>query len=128
MPRPIWLRAFIAVWSLWLQGAILDPGSFDPCPEHAHHAVAAQIAGHASHMAHASHEHGAPGDHKAHTCTCLGACCCAPAAPLPATGIEAPLAVVAETTEPRHSPVRAIVALRPHTLPFANGPPSGLTA
>ena len=122
MPRPGWLRAFIAIWSLWLQGAILDPGSFDQCPEHGHHA--AQLVGHANHAAHAGHEHGTPADHKAHTCTCLGACCCAPAAALPATGAAIPVAVVAEVAETRHAVVDAIVALRPHALPFANGPPN----
>src|SRR5690242_9844672 len=97
MPRPIWLRAFIAVWSLWLQGAILDPGSFDQCPEHGHHA--AQVVGHSSHAAHAAHaahEHGAPADHKAHTCTCLGAGCCAPLAALPTTGVHAVVAFITE--------------------------------
>ena len=120
MRRPVWLRAFIAVWSLWLQSAILDPGSFDACPEHGRHA--AQVVPHNGHSARAGHEHGTPADHKSHSCTCLGACCCAPAA-LPASGVQAPEAVVAVLSERRVVAVDAFVASRPHALPFANGPP-----
>jgi hypothetical protein len=121
MLRPAWLRALAAVWAIWLQAALLDPGSFDHCPEHGHHAVATQMAEHAEH---ASHDHGAPADHHGqHSCTCLGACCCAPAVLVPATSVDLPPVVTVAQTATPYAEVRVVAAARPHSLPFANGPP-----
>jgi hypothetical protein len=122
MRRPVWLRAIAAVWAIWLQAALLDPGSFDPCPEHGHHAVA-QTAGHA---AHAAHQHGSPASdrHGKHACNCLGACCCAAPVAVPATTVDAPVVATVDVPPERATEIRVVVALRPHSLPFANGPPS----
>src|SRR5262252_9122126 len=99
MRRPVWLRALAAVWAIWLQAALLHPGSFDHCPEHGNRAVPMQAA---EHSAHASHEHGTPADHHGqHSCTCLGACCCAPSVVVPATTAGLPPEVtVAQAATP----------------------------
>jgi hypothetical protein len=85
----------------------------------------------ASHMAHAAHQHGAPADHHGqHACTCLGACCCAPAVAVPATHVDAPVVATVEQAPAPDTDVRVVAAPRPYSLPFANGPPapSALTA
>jgi hypothetical protein len=122
-PSPVWLRALAAVWAIWLQAALLDPGSFDHCPEHGHRAAPTQIADHMAHLGHG--DHGTPADrHGQHSCTCLGACCCAPAVAIATPSIDVPLVV----TVVRHIVPRAVdrvaPAFRPHSLPFANGPPA----
>ena len=125
MRRPVWLRALAAVWAIWLQAALLDPGSFDPCPEHGNHAAATQPATHSAHTAHASHGHGTPaGHHGQHSCTCLGACCCAPSVAILATAFDAPRVVTVAQVKPAHADFRVVAAARPHSLPFANGPPA----
>ncbi len=123
MRRTPWLRALAAVWAVWLQIALLDPGAFDSCPEHAHHAVAAQLA---SHMAHsASHQHGAPMDHHgAHQCTCLGACCCAPVIAAPASRVDLPIVATLDQAPAQHDDDGIIAVRRAYSLPFSNGPPS----
>jgi hypothetical protein len=124
MRRPVWLRAVAAVWAIWLQAALLDPGSFDPCPEHGNHAAATQMADHSAHAAHASHGHGSPANgHGQHSCTCLGACCCAPSVAVVSPRIDAPRVVTVAQASPAYRDVRVVVATRPHSLPFANGPP-----
>jgi hypothetical protein len=123
MRRPAWLRAFAAVWAIWLQAALLAPASFDHCPEHGSHAAAMHVADHAGHAM--AHDHGAPADqHGKHACTCLGACCCAAPVAVPATSVEAPLVASLEAAPISLSDVSIVPALRPHSLPFANGPPT----
>ena len=125
MYRPAWLRAFVTLWAIWLQAALLDPGSFDRCPEHARYATAGQPVAHAGHAAHASHEHGAPTEHHGqHACTCLGACCCAAPVALPATNVESPVITTVDHAPIRVADVAVVPAIRPHSLPFANGPPN----
>ena len=123
MRRPAWLRAFAAVWAVWLQAALLAPASFDHCPEHGSHAVQLHVADHAGH--HMAHDHGAPADqHGKHACTCLGACCCAPPVAVPSIRIDAPLVASVDAAPIGIVDVSVVPALRPHSLPFANGPPS----
>ena len=118
------LRAVLALWSVWLQFAILDPGSFDPCPEHSHHAAAAPAMDHGSHAAHAHHSHGKPSDHTAHKCSCLGACCCTPSLVPASHAAPVPTPAVVAVAAPRYVVSPAFVARAPHALPFANGPPA----
>lgn len=122
MRRPAWLRVFTAVWAIWLQAALLDPGSFDPCPEHSRHAVATAQAAE-MHMAHGAHQHGAPGDKHAHTCNCLGACCCAPAVAVPASHIDVPIVATLDQAPAQHDDDGIIAVRRAYSLPFSNGPP-----
>jgi len=124
MRRPVWLRALAAVWAIWLQAALLSPASFDHCPEHGSHAAAMHAADHAGHTAHLVHDHGAPADqHGKHACTCLGACCCAVPVAVAATRIDVPAFATVDVAPIRDPDARVAVALRPHSLPFANGPP-----
>jgi hypothetical protein len=124
MRRPAWLRAFAAVWAIWLQAALLAPASFDHCPEHGSHAAATHAADHAGHAAHLGHDHGAPSDqHSKHACTCLGACCCAVPVAVVANHIDVPALRTVNAAPIRNDDARVAVALRPHSLPFANGPP-----
>jgi hypothetical protein len=124
MRRPAWLRAFAAVWAIWLQAALLAPASFDHCPEHGSHAVQMHMADHAGHAM--AHGHGAPADQHGskHACTCLGACCCAVPVAVVATRIDVPALATVDAAPIRDHDSRVAVALRPHSLPFANGPPS----
>jgi hypothetical protein len=126
MRRPAWLRALAAVWAIWLQAALLAPASFDHCPEHGSHAAQMHAADHLGHAAHASHEHGAPaGQHGNHGCTCLGACCCAAPVASPAGRIDVPTVATVDAAAPiGDRDARVAVVLRPHSLPFANGPPT----
>ena len=124
MRRPVWLRALAAVWAIWLQAALLAPASFDHCPEHGGRAAATQIADHTGHAAHGSHDHGSPTDrHGRHSCTCLGACCCAAPVAVATATVDVPLVVMAVRTVAPPSDVGVVPAFRPHSLPFANGPP-----
>jgi hypothetical protein len=130
--RPVWFRALISIWGLWLSAALSEAPGLHACPVHGGHgAHAAQTAalehsGHMGHMAHGS-QPSAPTDQSHHDpagCTCLGLCCCAATVATPASSIELADAIVVDTPQVRHADVTSPVVQRAYSLPFANGPPT----
>jgi hypothetical protein len=123
MHRPAWLRALAVIWAIWLQAALLDPGSFDRCPEHSHHAAGMQMSGQMAQAGHLGHDHAPTDRHGQHACTCLGACCCAVPVAVATTTVDVPVVVTRARTVAPPNDARVVPAFRPHSLPFANGPP-----
>jgi hypothetical protein len=123
--RFVCLRLLTCLWALWFGVVLVEPSALS-CPEHGAHRH--EMHQHAARGQ--SAHHGAPSHHANASCTCLGACCCAPmvAAPLAAvtelpavrvgvTDVDAP----AGTDEPNASTPG-------YSHPFANGPPASTTA
>lgn len=136
--RPLWVRFFIACWSLWLVAALSEPAALSACPAHSshsahsaamHHGDAMQGHGGEHHAAHDGTHHRDPADqHSNQHCSCLGECCCTPSVAPPATTIaELPPVVVTHAT-PAATCDSAPASLAPYSLPFANGPPGNLVA
>jgi hypothetical protein len=106
---------------------IVEPAALQQCPMHGAH------AGHAAHMQSefASHgSHGAPAHHANQACTCLGACCAAPAVAIPLRAVaELPAASIRilGTEQQAANDVAPATAPR-YAHPFANGPPTARAA
>jgi hypothetical protein len=129
MRRPLWLRLVIAVWAVWLGAMLAGPPELHACPVHGDHAAhqmsGADMAEMPAHAAHPAHN-GAPSHQSGTHCTCVGACCgavpvAAPAAQVAEISVDEAIAVV--PVAPLRED-RATTVAPPHSLPFANGPPS----
>jgi hypothetical protein len=131
--RPLWVRFFIACWSLWLVAALSEPAALSACPAHSSHGAHSAEHSAAMHDEAMQSHHGAhrsdPADqHSDNHCSCLGECCCTPSiAPPAATIAELPPTVVTHAT-PVAACATAPTSLAPYSLPFANGPPGSLVA
>jgi len=139
--RPLWVRFFIACWSLWLVAALSEPAALSACPAHSSHAAhSATMHGGDAMQAHSTHstahhlaqdgasQSGPTDQHSSQHCSCLGECCCTPSvAPPAATVAELPAVAVTHVT-PAATCDSAPASLAPYSLPFANGPPGDLVA
>jgi len=126
--RPVWLRLFIGLWGLWFNAALLEAPGIHTCAVHSNVATAAHHHGSAEmSMPMPDHEQ-ATSSHQSndssHPCSCLSTCCSvspfvaaqAPAAPSAALRVSSPARIGVYAAAPTID--------RPHTRPFANGPPS----
>ena len=121
--RSVCLRLLTCLWALWFGVILVEPAALS-CAEHGAHGHHMQQSG-----PDRTHHGGQP--HHANTsCTCLGACCCAPT-------VAAPMAPVAElpATLIRVDGAGAPAGLDEpnpsapsYSHPFANGPPASTTA
>lgn len=123
--RSVCLRLLTCLWALWFGVVLVEPAPLS-CPEHGTHGHRMQQQAGGGERAH----HGSRPHHADATCTCLGACCCAPT-------VAAPLAAVAELPAARVSLESAGAPAGPdkpnqsapsYSHPFANGPPASTTA
>lgn len=124
----------ISVWAVWLGATLVGPAGLVPCPvhgSHASHSMSAPapdmspMAGMAE--TEQSGRHGSSGHQSNSHCTCVGACCCATTVAPPATQVaEITIDQPVSTARPVSAAAddRAPVSAPPHSLPFANGPPS----
>jgi len=121
--RPLWFRALLSFWGLWLCAALSEAPGLHACPVHGEHSAHASHAGHMAHGSPAS----VPGDKSHHgsaNCTCLGSCCCAAPVATPASSIELAGAILVDVPPARRPHVERPVVHRAYSLPFANGPPA----
>jgi len=131
MRRPLWFRTLIAVWAVWLGATLVGPADLVPCAVHGNHAMHGMSTSMAAMpdmdgMDHSA-RHGSPEHKSAAQCTCVGACCCAatvapPPAQVAEISIDEPAVVINLAALARDD--RAPALAPPHSLPFANGPPS----
>ena len=131
MHRQWWARPWAILMALWLSLTLGEPGVVHFCPMHGG-AVGARGAGHgASHGAttHATQQHQAPPGHGHAGCTCLGACSVTGfGAVLPSVETAVPVPPI---SVPADAPPAEQAGRRPspdRLLPFANGPPTTVSA
>jgi hypothetical protein len=109
------LRILTAVWGFWFAAAFLELPGVHVCAVHGSGAGPAGI--------HAHHHHESAPTKKGAQCTCLSQCC----STTPAAISTPPVAVEASTIElpavEFRAPSLVVVAPRPYSRPFANGPP-----
>lgn len=133
--RPLWLRATLALWSLYFVGALLGVPGLDACPVHAGHghvhglASMAQMASMdaASPSASSAGSAAIPRDDQrapAAECTCLGLCCGACAVSGPAATLAVAPAVVIRARPSQPDDRTPAPRRGAHVLPFPNGPPA----
>ncbi len=115
---------------MWFATALSEPGTLGACPMHGGHDMppAGMMMMHgAAHLA--SSNTGADTNEGRHQqvpdqCTCIGACCCGAVAAAPQQMAVLPREVVSESAAVADvSDAAPSGVQRPHSLPFANGPP-----
>ena len=125
--HPFWVRSLIAIWGVWLGVVFSEPAALHSCPMHGDHAAHLSGTPASAPMSHGAMSHDASHQHDSgKPCTCLGTSCCTAATVLP----DAPVAEILTTDVQVAVVVYPAVANQstavapPHSLPFANGPPS----
>ena len=134
MRKAWWLRPLAVFTAFWLPLTLGEPGVLHVCEAHGGlpHAMTPSPHGHAHAAAgtHAAeHESGKPGhDHAG--CTCLGACSPSGfAAELPSAILDVSFqGVRTSSSAPARDTWRRPGNTPRRLLPFANGPPAGITA
>ena len=115
------LSALVAGWFI-VAGALIESPAVHRCSMHDGRLVSLLLSASAHGERHASSSHPDHHEHP-HGCTCLGDCGAAPTLATPAAPIA--LGFVPESIRQTTLPAEEGRAptTRPHTLPFANGPP-----
>ncbi|MEI6740514.1 MAG: hypothetical protein WCK74_09410 [Gemmatimonadaceae bacterium] len=141
--RSLRSRLASALLAPWFAFVVADPVPMHGCPMHEAVPAAASVApavdgAMAHHGHHAMSVDGAgtqpdsaPSDHgQGHSCTCLGACCVATPAPLPASTVSMETAPVGHARRSVAAMPRTLAVVLPdaYMRPFANGPPVTATA
>ena len=125
MRHPLWYRVLIAIWGLWLTTALSEPAGAHTCPMHGGHA--GHMAQSGAQAAHSEHDgHHAPAKQSGQACTCLGQCSTTPPVAILPSRSDFVEARVIDAGAASYGDVETPVARRAHSLPFANGPPTGL--
>lgn len=124
--RSAWLRPLTCLWALWFGVVLAVPAALPTCPAHGEHVGHRMEAGATSGGLH----HQAPSHETHDACTCLGACCSAPAVAL-VLGAPAELPaprVSTQTSRPRFPDAPLSRSAARYAHPFANGPPAAIAA
>ena len=124
--RSVWLRPLTCLWALWFGVVLAVPAALPTCPAHGEHAGHRMEAGATSAGVH----HHVPSHETHDACTCLGACCSAPAVALVlGTPAELPaVRVSTQTSRPRFPDAPLSRSAARYAHPFANGPPAAIAA
>ncbi len=131
MRRPLWFRALIAVWGIWLTTAITERSRFFVCSMHGEGAAAGSAMS-ASMQGASTSTAGHPAEDtrrdRTDVCTCADECCGAAFIATPALSPELQIAAIVTAPVARYASVERVDLAPEHLLPFANAPPAPLAS